>query len=281
MLKFLDFIKISHTVFALPFCLIALFLALRKVPAAHWCKIAWILLAFICARAFAMAVNRILDRNFDAQNPRTADRHLPAGTITMTGATGFAAVCGLMFVFSAAMINRLSLYCSIPVLAYLAFYSCAKRFTRWSHLVLGGALGMAPLAAEIAVREALSLPTAVLAGSVVFWVAGFDIVYACLDAEFDQKAGLHSLPARIGPSRAMRVARAFHGIAFGMFVLFGFLENLGWIYFAAQSVVGGLLIYEHVLAARKKIETAFLQLNGILSLVQLCAVLMDVGLISG
>ncbi len=269
-----EFIKISHTLFAFPFCLIAAVQAMRETGFS-WKKTAWIVLAFAAARAFAMAQNRIVDRDFDAQNPRTADRHLPTGAITLTDAKRFAAGSAMIFIAVTTRLNTLCVILSPLVLAYLAFYSYTKRFTEWSHLVLGGALGLAPLAAETAVRGSVSWPTAVLGISVIFWVAGFDIFYACQDVDFDRSAGLFSLPARLGPQGALQAAVGFHATAFILFVLYGTLARLGWIYFSAQGVILLLLIYEQVLVRRNKIEAAFFQLNGLLALLQLGAVLLD------
>ncbi|MBI4178892.1 4-hydroxybenzoate octaprenyltransferase [bacterium] len=275
-----DFIKIGHTLFALPFCLIAVLIVWRGHPVT-WTQFGWILLAFAAARGFAMAVNRILDRDFDARNPRTQNRHLPAGTISLAAAWRFAAGCGLAFLFAAA---NLSLFCGLmapAVLAYLAFYSYTKRFTPWSHVVLGGALALAPLGVEAAVLGQVSLPTAVLAGGVLLWVAGFDIFYACLDADFDRAAGLFSLPARFGPDRAMNMAAFFHAAAFLLFLSFGYLANLGAIFLGAQIVILGILLWEHRLARRRKIETAVFRLNPALSLIQLAAVAADLSLSRG
>lgn len=269
-----EFIKISHTVFALPFCLIAASEAMRKTTFS-WEKTAWIVMAFVAARAFAMAVNRILDKDFDARNPRTAGRHLPAGSITPGTARGFAAACALVFVAAASLLNTLCALLSPAALAYLAFYSYTKRFTRWSHLVLGGALALAPLGADIAILGAVSRPTLALAAAVMFWVAGFDIFYACQDIDFDRQAGLHSLPAGIGQTAALRVAAGFHASAFLLFLMYGQVSHLGRIYFAAQAVILAVLVYEQMLVRRNKIGPAFFQLNGILSLVQLGAVLLD------
>lgn len=268
-----EFIKISHTVFALPFCLIAAVQSMRQT-AFSWSVLIRILIAFACARAFAMAMNRILDMEFDARNPRTADRHLPAGTLTAAQARRFAAGCAIGFILASASLNVLCAVISPLVLAYLAFYSYTKRFTQWSHLVLGGALGLAPLAAETAILGSVSGPTLALAASVVFWVAGFDIFYACQDVDFDRSAGLFSLPARLGPTRALQVAIGFHSAAFLLFILYGMLSGFGRIYFSAQAAVLLLLVYEHVLVRRNRIGPAFFQLNGWVSVVQLAAVLL-------
>ncbi len=239
-------------------------------------SLAWIVTAFTAARAFAMAMNRILDREFDAQNPRTAGRHLPTGAISPAAASGFAAACAGVLVFSAWKLNPLCFYLSPLLLAYLTFYSLTKRFTQWSHLALGAALGAAPIAAEIAILGAVTAPTLVLGLAVVFWVAGFDVFYACQDIDFDHRAGLFSLPARLGKDKALRAAQGFHTLTLMLFFGYGHLAGLGRIYFLSQAVVLGLLIYEHVLARHGRIGPAFFQLNGILSLLQLSAVAADI-----
>lgn len=274
---YFDFVKIGHTLFALPFCLIALFLAARAVS---WTlpQIFWILAAFASARAFAMSMNRILDRSFDAQNPRTAGRHLPTGAISLPAAKRFAAGCAGLFIFSAAKLGLVCAAAAPFVLLYLAFYSYTKRFTMWSHAVLGGALALAPLGAEAALRGLITWPTAVLSAAVLFWVAGFDIFYACLDVDFDRRSGLFSLPAKLGPDRALWIAALFHAAAFFCFVLFGRLADLGRIYFAAQAIILLLLLYEHILVRRRRIELAVFQLNPALSILQLAAVALDVSL---
>lgn len=276
-LSYLEFIKVSHTLFALPFCLISAILAMREA-AFNGRQMVWIVSAFVFARAFAMAMNRILDREYDALNPRTSGRHLPVGSISPGGAAAFASICGLFFVASAAQFSTLCGFLSVPTLACLAFYSWTKRFTQWSHLVLGGGLAMAPIGAEIAIRGAVSIHTAVLAAAVLFWVAGFDIFYACQDIDFDRKTGLFSVPARMGQERAIRMAGAFHVAAFILFLLFGHLANLGKIFMPAQIVIAALLVYEQILARKNKIEPAFFQLNGMISLVQLGAVALEAGL---
>ena len=273
-LEYCEFIKIGHTVFALPFCMIAAVLAGRKT-AFGWEQGALILIAFAAARSFAMAMNRILDKDFDAENPRTAGRHIPVGIIKPSHAAKFAGASAILFVAAAFFLQPICFYLAPLVLAYLAFYSYTKRFTKWSHLVLGGALALAPLGAETAIRGNVSWPTAVLALSVMFWVSGFDIFYACQDVDFDRKAGLFSLPAGIGEGRALAIAAGFHMAAFLLFLLYGRLESMGTIYFAAQGLILLLLVYEHLQIRRGRGQSAFFQINGILSIVQLAAVLLD------
>lgn len=275
---YLDFVKVGHTVFALPFCLIpALVIRARSgVPAS---ALLWIVAAFAGARGFAMAVNRILDRGYDAENPRTAARHLPSGLISLPGAAAFAAVCAALFILAAARLSPLCLALAPAVLVILAAYSWCKRFTALSHLVLGFCLSLAPLGVEIALLGRVTPPTGVLALAVLFWVAGFDIFYACMDIDFDRRAGLHSIPAQLGAPRALALARLLHAAVFLLFILYGALTpELGTAYYAAQLVVLGLLIYEHKLAASgdpARIEMAFFNLNGIISLIQLAAVAAD------
>lgn len=278
---YLDFVKIGHTLFALPFCLIPALVIWRRsgVAPAAWL---WIVAAFAGARGFAMAANRILDRAYDAQNPRTSGRHLPAGLISLSGAASFASLCAALFVVASWRLSSLCLILAPFVLLILAGYSWCKRFTALSHLVLGFCLALAPLGVEIALLGRVTLPTTALALGVLVWVAGFDIFYACMDIDFDRRAGLHSIPAKWGAARALMIARLFHAMTFGLFVLYGlWTPELGAIYFAAQALVLALLVYEHKLVGRgdpKQIEMAFFNLNGAISLLQLAAVAVDIAL---
>lgn len=272
--RFSSFIRLSHTAFALPFCMIAALVAMRD-SGFDGKRLSWILAAFISARAFAMAMNRVIDRRIDALNPRTQDRHLPSGTITLRQAAVFTAACAMVFFISAAMLGRICWMLSPAVLVYLLFYSYTKRFTSVSHLVLGGALALAPLGAELAIRGGFSAPVMVLAGAVLFWVAAFDIFYACLDIDFDRSHGLYSIPSRLGKQVAMKVAMLLHTLAAGLFIGFGFLSGMESIFFVAQAAVIGLLVYEHRLMRQDKVEPAFFQMNGGISLIQLLAVSAD------
>ncbi|MGD9636247.1 MAG: UbiA-like polyprenyltransferase, partial [Pirellulales bacterium] len=215
---FLELIRFSHTIFALPFALLAAVMAWQLAPF-RWQQLLGILLSMATARSFAMAANRLADRKLDAANPRTAGRHLPAGILSVASVAAFAAASAMGFVAATLLFlpNRLPLYLSVPVLAFLAGYSYTKRFTSLAHFWLGAALALSPVAAWIAIRgdavlaePADLLPPLVLGGAVLSWVAGFDIIYACQDYESDAKAKLHSVPVRLGVSGALRLAAACH-----------------------------------------------------------------------
>src|ERR1700724_1723762 len=214
-------IKWEHSVFALPFALCGGMLAARGLPTAH--QLIWIVVAMVAARSAAMAFNRLADASIDAANPRTSTRALPAGQLTPVFVTMFILISSAIFIVAAAQLNRLALWLSPIALAVLLLYSYTKRFTRWSHLVLGFALGIAPSAAWIAVRGSLDPRILLLTAAVTFWVAGFDILYACHDFEFDRNAELHSIPRHVGISRSLWMARAFHIMM--LLLLIGFLPD--------------------------------------------------------
>src|ERR1700690_1693567 len=203
-------IKFEHSIFALPFALCGAMLAAGGFPTAH--QLIWIIVAMVAARSAAMAFNRLADASIDAANPRTSTRALPAGHLTPVFVTTFIIVSSAIFIVAAAQLNRLALWLSPVALAVLLLYSYTKRFTRWSHLVLGFTLGIAPSAAWIAVRGSLDPRILLLTAAVTFWVAGFDILYACQDFDFDRASGLHSVPRHVGIQRSLWIARAFHGI---------------------------------------------------------------------
>ena len=244
--KLFELIRFSHTVFALPFAFTAAALAWWGEGTFRWFDAVGILLCMIFARSFAMAVNRLTDRDIDGRNPRTATRHLPAGTLRVTTVAMFAVGCALAFVASTLLFldrepsNPWPLYLSGPVLLFVAGYSWTKRFTSLAHVWLGAALALAPLAAWIAVRgiSELLVP-GLLGGVVLFWVAGFDILYACQDAEFDRGEGLHSVPARFGISTSLRLAAVSHAIAFGLLAALYFASPLlNQIYLAGLLGIG-------------------------------------------
>src|SRR5215467_2361120 len=212
----MEMIKWEHSVFALPFALCGAMLAAGGLPTAA--QLGWIVLCMISARSAAMAFNRLADAQIDAANPRTATRAIPAGVLSPRFVGVFVlASCGV-FVLAAAQLNRLTLYLSPVALAVILLYSYTKRFTRWSHVVLGFALGIAPAAAWIAVRGSLDPRILLLTAAVTFWVGGFDVLYACQDYEFDRETGLHSVPRHWGIERALWVARAFHLVMLGLLV---------------------------------------------------------------
>ena len=275
----LEMIKWEHSIFALPFALTATILAANGFPA--WQKIAWILVAMVAARSCAMAFNRWADADLDAANPRTSTRAIPAGLLTGRFVLGFTLLAAVIFVLASAQLNRLTLYLSPLVLVVLLGYSYMKRFSRWSHLVLGFALGVAPSAAWIAVRGSLDPRILVLTAAVTLWTGGFDVLYACQDYAHDRAAGLHSLPQSIGIPAAFWAARAMHLAMLCLLAWFGLLFHflvLGW---AGIAIVGLLLAYEHSLVSPgdlRRLNAAFFTMNGVIATVFLAFVAADLWL---
>ncbi len=271
---FLEMVKVSHSIFALPFAVSALFLASGGLP--DLAVLAKVVLAVIFARTAAMAFNRWADADIDARNPRTHSRAIPAALLSRTF-VGIAAFAGAAaFVLTAAWINRLAFALSPLVLAVLLGYSYTKRFTRLSHLVLGLALGLSPLGAWVAARGEVALLPAILGAAVLFWTAGFDVIYACQDVDFDRKEGLRSIPERWGVARALAASRLLHALTVALLIGVGRLGNLGWVYAAGVAVVAGLLIYEHSLVRAgdlSRVNQAFFTVNGIVSLAFMAAVI--------
>lgn len=261
-------IKWEHSVFALPFALCGAMLAARGLP--HSRQLAWIVVAMVAARSAAMAFNRLADADLDAANPRTAARALPAGLLSRRFVGFFVIAASAVLVLAASQLNRLALYLSPLALALLLLYSYTKRFTRWSHLVLGFALGAAPAAAWIAVRGDLDLRILILTAAVTFWVGGFDVLYACQDYEFDCRAGLHSVPRYLGIRGALRAARLLHGLMLALLVLLVVVFHLGAIAMTGVGTVGLLLAYEHSLVRAgdlSNLNAAFFAMNGVISVV--------------
>jgi 4-hydroxybenzoate polyprenyltransferase len=264
----LEMIKWEHSIFALPFALTAVLLAANGLPG--WRTLGWILVAMVSARSAAMAFNRWADADLDAANPRTKSRAIPAGLLTRQFVLGFTFLTVAVFVLAAAELNRLTLYLSPLVLVVLLGYSYLKRITRWSHLGLGLALGLAPSAAWIAVRGSLDARILVLTAAVTLWAGGFDVLYACQDFEHDREAGLHSLPQAAGLTTAFWTARAMHLAMLGLLVWFGALfhfQTVGWLGIAA---VGLLLAYEHSLVSPRdlrRLNAAFFTMNGVIAMV--------------
>ena len=272
----LEMIKWEHSIFALPFALTAVLLAADGLPC--WRTVVWILVAMVAARSSAMAFNRWADAELDAANPRTKSRAIPAGLLTREFVLGFTLLSAAVFVAAAAELNRLTLLLSPLALAVLWGYSYLKRVTRWSHLGLGLALGLAPSAAWIAVRGSLDARILVLTLAVTLWAGGFDVLYACQDFEHDRAAGLHSLPQAMGIPAAFWAARAMHLMMLGLLVWFGMIfqfHALGWMGIVA---VGVLLAYEHSLVSPRdlrRLNAAFFTMNGVIAMVFLGFVAAD------
>jgi 4-hydroxybenzoate polyprenyltransferase len=264
----LEMIRFEHSVFALPFALTGALLALREAGfpvRGLWLRLFWIVVAMVAARSAAMAFNRILDAGLDARNPRTRSRHLPAGALTRGFAWGFVAAASAVFMFAAAALNRLCFLLSPVALAVVFFYSFTKRFTSLSHLVLGLALGISPAAAWIAIQGSLDPRILWLTAAVMFWTAGFDIIYACQDYEFDVDAGLFSLPRRLGVRGALVVARAFHVLMVLCLAALAAGFRLGPLSVAGAAVVAALLVWEHRLVKAddlSRVDAAFFTVNG-------------------
>jgi 4-hydroxybenzoate polyprenyltransferase len=262
----LEMIKWEHSIFALPFALCGAMLAARGLPTTH--QLLWIIVAMVAARSAAMAFNRLVDASIDAANPRTRGRALPAGHLSPVFVGTFVIVSSLVFVLAAGELNRVALWLSPAALAVLLLYSYTKRFTRWSHLVLGFALGIAPAAAWIAVRGSLDIRILLLTAAVTFWVAGFDVLYACQDFDFDRTTGLHSIPRHLGIRRALWVARGFHLIMLALLVALLWSFGLGKLAIGGVTIVAALLVYEHSLVSAddlSKLNAAFFTLNGVVS----------------
>src|SRR5215469_6330024 len=261
-------IKWEHSIFALPFALCGALLAAGGWPTVH--QLAWIIVAMVAARSAAMAFNRVADAQIDAANPRTHTRALPAGTLTPTFVTAFVVVCSAIFILAASELNHLSLILSPLALAVLLLYSYTKRFTRWSHLVLGFALGIAPAAAWIAVRGSLDPRILLLTAAVTFWVAGFDVLYACQDFEFDCQAGLYSVPRFCGIGKSLWIARAFHLAMLFLLAALVLSFGLGKLALVGVIAVFLLLTYEHSLVSEddlSKLNAAFFTMNGVIAVV--------------
>jgi 4-hydroxybenzoate polyprenyltransferase len=263
----LEMIKIEHTLFALPFALLGAVLAARGVPSL-W-QLLWITVAMVGARSTAMAFNRLADQTFDAANPRTRMRALPAGQLSRKFVWLFTATAAALFFLAAAMLNRLTLLLSPVALASVLLYSYTKRFTALSHLVLGWCLCIAPTGAWIAVRGALDSPVPLLLSlTVLLWTAGFDVLYACQDYDFDRQAGLRSMPARLGIARALWVARLLHAGAFSALVGLYLLTHLGALALVGVVLTAALLVYQHRLVRAddlSRLNAAFFTTNAFVS----------------
>jgi 4-hydroxybenzoate polyprenyltransferase len=264
-------IKVEHTLFALPFAFLGALLAANGMPTLR--QIVWIIVAMVGARSAAMAFNRIADRNIDARNPRTANRALPAGLLSVGFVWAFTILSAALFLFAAAMLNRLTLILAPVALASVLLYSFTKRWTQFSHLVLGWCLSIAPTGAWIAVRGEIGSAVPLLLSLVVLlWTAGFDVLYACQDYDFDRHEGLRSIPARVGIAQALWIARALHAGAFVALVALYFMTNLGPVAFAGVIATGALLIYQHRLVRADdlgRLNAAFFTTNAFVSVILL------------
>ena len=267
----LEMIKFEHSVFALPFALTGALLAARATahswPALR--QILWIIVAMIGARSAAMTVNRIADLRYDRENPRTASRALATGALSVSFAWGFTIVAAGLLVIAAWQLNPLALKLSPAALAVLFFYSYTKRFTSWSHLVLGFCLGISPAAAWIAITGTLDWRMLILCAAVTLWVGGFDVLYGCQDVEFDRRAGLHSIPKRFGIARALLMARGMHAVMVMLLAWLAASFSLPWPAWAGIAVVAALLAYEHSLVKPddlSRMNAAFFAVNGYISL---------------
>jgi 4-hydroxybenzoate polyprenyltransferase len=276
-----ELVKFHHTVFALPFAILSAFLAERGFPG--WPKFAWILVAMVGARSAAMAFNRLMDEKFDRENPRTAGRHLPQGLVKRVEVWLFTGASAALFVAATYALNPLTFALSPVALAVILGYSFSKRFTSLSHLWLGLALSIAPVGAWIAVTGRFAMPPLWLALAVVLWTAGFDILYSCMDYEFDVKAGLFSIPSRLGIERSLKVSACLHLLA--LFALAGFLaiSGLGIFSWVGLASVAGLLAYEHRIVRPddlRRVNTAFFAVNAVISFGTMTAGLLDIYLSS-
>ena len=270
-------IKIQHTVFALPFAVMSAFIAAGGLPETK--KLAWVVACMVGARSAAMAFNRIVDARYDMKNPRTQGRALPSGRVDEKSYWLFLIAFSLVFVFSAGMLNQLALYLSPLALIIVFFYSLTKRFTVYSHFWLGLAISIAPVGAWVAIREEISFISLLLGTAVVFWLVGFDILYSCMDVEFDRESNLKSIPQRFGIENALRIAFVSHGLTvLFLFVLLQFVDELGVLYSIGVIIVAGLLMYEHSLVSPddlSKINIAFFNMNGIISIGLMLFVIAD------
>jgi 4-hydroxybenzoate polyprenyltransferase len=270
-------IKIQHTVFALPFAVMSAFIAAEGMP--ETIKMMWIVVCMVGARSAAMAFNRIVDARFDVENPRTQGRALPSGRVDVKSYWLFLIASSALFIFAAGMLNSFALYLSPVALVIVFFYSLTKRFTAYSHFWLGLAISIAPVGAWVAIREEISFVSLLLGAAVVFWLVGFDILYSCMDMEFDRASNLNSISQKFGVETALRLASVSHGLMIVLlFALLQPVSELGILYGAGVVIVAGLLIYEHSLVRPddlSKINMAFFNVNGIISVGLMIFVVID------
>ncbi|RXS95336.1 UbiA-like polyprenyltransferase [Silvibacterium dinghuense] len=272
----LEMIKWEHSIFALPFALTGAMLAARGIP--HVQQLAWIIVCMVTARSAAMAFNRWADSDIDATNPRTAMRAIPAGLLSRSFVGGFTLVMAALFVLAASQLNRLTLLLSPLVLLVVLSYSYMKRLTRWSHVVLGIALGIAPSAAWIAVRGSLDTRIILLTAAVMLWVAGFDVLYSCQDVEHDRKEGLFSVPSTFGVTAAFWIARLMHVAMLALLIVLAHAFALGPVAYVGIAAVAVLLCYEHLIISPgdlRRMNAAFFTMNGVISVVYFLFVAAD------
>lgn len=273
----LEMIKFEHTIFALPFAFIGALLAGNGLPTGH--QIGWIVVAMVGARSAAMTFNRIVDFRYDRLNPRTEKRALPAGTLSMPFALAFTVLMSGLFVVAAAQLNPICFYLSFPTLGILLFYSYTKRFTALSHLFLGLSIGLAPLAAWLAVRGEFDWPPVLLSAAVMFWVAGFDVIYALQDMDFDRRNRLFSLPARLGPGPALTLSTLFHAATIVLLLATAFWTRSGTVAYVGIALVAGILFWEHKIIKPNdlsRVNVAFFSLNGYISILLLVTFATDI-----
>ena len=278
---FLDMVRFEHTIFALPFAYLGMVLAANLPPVVGprlptLSQIVWITVAMAAARTLAFAVNRYADRAYDARNPRTANRPIPTGRLSPGATLGYGVAALLILALAAWQLNDLALKLLPGALVLLVGYSYTKRFTWLSHWILGATDGLAPAGAWVAVRAAVDLPAWLLWLAVTFWIAGFDLIYACQDTEFDRAEGLHSVPAHFGNAAALRLAQANHALTVLALAAVGGIMGLGWIYWVGMAGVAGLLVYEHSLvspADLSRVNVAFFNVNGYIAIIIFAATL--------
>ncbi len=273
----LDMIKFEHTVFALPFAFTGALMALGGLPS--WGQVFWIIIAMVGARSAAMGFNRWADRTFDAENPRTKERALPKGLVTPAQVIVFIMASSALLVYAAYMLNPLAFALSPVALGIVFFYSYTKRFTYLSHAFLGLAISLAPLGAWIAVTGRLEPPALVLGGAVLFWLLGFDALYALQDVDYDKKAGLHSIPQRFGIQKALWISRLAHAVTMSALLSLYFILNLGGFYLMGVLAALALIVYEHSLVKENdlsKLDIAFFNMNGYISVTVFMFTLVDV-----
>lgn len=275
----LEMIKFSHTVFAFPFALMGVVLAsLASGHAPGFWQVFWICIAMVGARSAAMGLNRLIDARIDADNPRTAERHIPAGKVSLLEATLFIVASIALFFLAAWMLNPLCFKLAPVAIVFFALYAYSKRFTHFAHVVLGICLAAAPVGAWIALRGDLGWSVIALGLAVLFWVAGFDIFYALQDYDYDVERGLHSVPSRLGKEKSFLLVRIFHGLMLFFLLILMPGSGLGWIYFCGVLIVAALLVYEHMLVKPddlSRLDAAFFNMNGYISVTIFLFTLID------